>query len=210
MKPGSFDILHFNQLFYSDNYYGIPLLAKQEFMATEFIPFNVITKTNNIGVHCFVYDYYLERIWKKPEVYVKYLEKSTAFLTPDFSLYRDIPIATQIINVYKNRWVGAFLQQYNINVIPTISWSDSDSYEFCFLGVEQNAAVAISTVGILRDDVELFKQGCLEMKAQLNPSKVYVYGSKEKEFLSELFDCYYIETFSKQIRKRVGNGSSKG
>ena len=202
MNPGSFDTLHFESLFESDNKYGIPLLAAGKIVTTEFLPFNVITKCNNNGIHCFVYDYYLERIWKRPEVYVKYLQKSKVFFTPDFSLYTDIPLALQIFNIYRNRWIGAYMQNEGVNVIPTISWALENSYDFAFLGIKIGSPVAISTVGIRKYQIDIFKAGIEQMKKIISPSLVYVYGDKEKDYLSSFFSCIFIDTFSKTIKNR--------
>lgn len=203
MKPGSFDTLHFESLFISDNEYGIPLLKKGNVIDTCFLPFNMVTKCNDNGIHCFVYDYYLERIWKRPEIYVKYLQKSKVFFTPDFSLYTDIPLSLQIYNTYRNRWIGAYMQDEGINVIPSISWGLENSYDFAFSGVKQESPVAISTVGIRKHQMVLFKSGIEKLKQIVNPSTVYVYGGKEKDYLSSFFNCIFIDSFSKSIKNRI-------
>jgi len=204
MKPGSFDTLHFGNVFGCNNKYGIPDLNYGNVVDATFLPFNVVSKCNNHGIHCFVYDYYLERIWKRPGVYVKYLKKSKVFFTPDFSLYTDIPLTLQMFNTYRNRWVGAYMQENEINVVPTISWSNKDSYDFAFLGVKNNTPVAISSVGIRKNQIKLFRNGVEEMKQRINPSVVYAYGDKEREYLSSLFDkCIFIDSFAKNMRQRI-------
>lgn len=203
MKPGSFDTLHFDTIFESNNEYGIPTLQCGNLIETQFLPFNMIIKCNNNGIHCFVYDYYLERIWKRPEVYVKYLQKSKVFFTPDFSLYTDIPLSLQIFNTYRNRWIGKYMQEKGINVIPSISWGLENSYKFCFLGIKEGSPVAISTVGIRKHQIDLFKAGVEEMKQNIKPSFIYVYGDKERDYLSSFFNCIFIDSFSKTIRNRL-------
>lgn len=203
MKPGSFDTLHFDSIFESDNKYGVPILECGEIIETSFLPFNMITKCNHNGIHCFVYDYFLERIWKRPDCYVKYLQKSKVFFTPDFSLYTDIPLALQIFNTYRNRWVGAYMQEKGINVIPTISWGLENSYDFAFLGVKVGSPVVISSVGIRKHQISIFKAGIEQMKATINPSYVYIYGDKYKDYLSSFFNCIFIDSFSKTIKYRL-------
>ena len=65
-----------------------------------------------------------------------------------------------------------------MNVIPTVSWSTDDSYDFCFRGIETGSTVAISTLGCLRnkDSRELFMEGYEEMRLQLKPEKILLYG----------------------------------
>ena len=48
-------------------------------------------------------------------------------LSPDFSTYTEFPKAIQIYNHYRKHWVGAYLQEAGVNVIPTISLSTEDS-----------------------------------------------------------------------------------
>ncbi|MGQ7551471.1 DUF4417 domain-containing protein, partial [Streptococcus suis] len=42
--------------------------------------------------------YQFERIWQRPEFYIEKLTEFDCVLTPDFSLYQDMPIAMQIWN----------------------------------------------------------------------------------------------------------------
>jgi len=203
MKPGSLDTLHFAKMFFSDNKFGIPFLGAGKFVETEFLPFNVVTKSAGFGVHCFVYDYYLERIWKRPEVYVKYLREAEIFFTPDFSLYTDIPIVLQMFNVYRSRWVGRYMQKDGVNVVPTISWSTKESFDFAFCGIQKKSLLAISTVGIKKHQVSLFRDGVEKMKEIIDPARIYVYGEKEKEYLENLFECTFIDSFAAKRRKAL-------
>lgn len=41
------------------------------------------------------------------------------------------------------------MQMYGIDVIPTISWSDRESFEWCFDGEPVDGAVAVSSVGVM-------------------------------------------------------------
>ena len=93
-------------------------------------------------------------------------------LAPDFSTYTDMPRAMQIYNHYRKHWVARYLTDSGITVIPTISRSTPDSYEWCFEGEPRNSVVAISTVGCMRRDArELFLMGFDEMKRRLCPTK---------------------------------------
>ena len=63
-------------------------------------------------------------------------------------------------------------------VIPTISWSDSASRDFCFDGEPRGGIVAVSTVGVKRDKEAfgLFSAGWSEMLDRLSPKRVIVCG----------------------------------
>ena len=96
-------------------------------------------------------------------------------LTPDFSTYADMDLWRQIESVAKNRWVGAYWQNNGLTVIPTISWSTPRSFDFCFDGVEQNAVVAVSTLGCRRSKVS-FLRGYEAMLNKLEPQTIICFG----------------------------------
>lgn len=107
-----------------------------------------------------------------------------AVLTPDFSLYRDHPLAIQIWNTYRNRWLGARWQQLGMTVIPTVGWSNEQSHAFAFAGIAIGSVVAISTVGTnaeaRRDTTtaRLFEAGYRALVDAVRPRSVLVYGER--------------------------------
>ena len=104
-------------------------------------------------------------------------------LTPDFSTYTDFPKVIQIYNHYRKHWIGAYLQEYGCRVIPTISWSTPDSYEWCFDGEPEGGTVAVSSVGCMKNkrSKELFLQGYKAMIERLHPESIIFYGSVPEE-----------------------------
>lgn len=80
-----------------------------------------------------------------------------------------------MFNVYRNRFIGAFWQSNGINVIPTISWANSDTYFICFSGVEKGSIVAISTLSA-KTSTKLFMKGYKEMLRTIKPRKIICYG----------------------------------
>ena len=50
------------------------------------------------------------------------------------------PFAMQIYNQYRKHWLAAYWQLNGITVYPTISWSDENSYEWCFDGEPRGGA----------------------------------------------------------------------
>ena len=97
------------------------------------------------------------------------------FSPPDFSTYADMDLWRQIESVAKNRWVGAYWQSNGLTVIPTISWSTPRSFDFCFDGVEQNAIVAVSTLGCRRSKLS-FLRGYGAMLNKLTPKTIICFG----------------------------------
>ena len=113
-------------------------------------------------VHFFLDDYKFEVLWNNPEPRIKKLAQYRAVLTPQYSLYTEMPMTLQLYNTFRNRWVGAYLQSRGITVIPTVCWGTPQSYWFCFDGLETGSIVTVSTLGV-RTEKELFMHGYQEM-----------------------------------------------
>lgn len=63
------------------------------------------------------------------------LKKYECVFTPDYSLYADMPIPMLIWNTYRSRFLGAYYQAEGVKIIPTVSWSLENSFDFCFAGL---------------------------------------------------------------------------
>lgn len=171
----------------------------------EWIGFNyVLSDTNPEGkaVHFFIDDYQFERLWNTPERYVDKLKQYVCVATPDFSPYGDMPLATQIFNIYRKNWIGAYLQQNGVTVIPTVRAStDERSLEFYLDGFPKESIVLISNMWTKnKEQKEYFMREYRGMVETLNPKKIFMYG-KEMDELKENIE--YIKTFTE---KRWNNG----
>lgn len=111
--------------------FGIPIIPKSQFVNYELqdlrlLRFDQVKKDNgshsNRMVHFFLYDYLFESLWKDPEPFVEDLSKYLGVMTPDFSMYIEMPVAVQLYNTFRNRWCGAYLKSKGLRVIPTINW----------------------------------------------------------------------------------------
>lgn len=169
----------FNPLMTVGNY-DMPMIQATTPPTGELLPFNFAKTHVNSDetIHFFIDDYQFERLWGCPEVYVPLLSKFEAVLTPDFSLYVDMPVALKVYNVYRSRLLGQFWQQNGIKVVPTVSWAEEDSFDYCFDGLPSNATLAVSTVGIGRnvDARKAYQMGLDEMIRRLSPQHLIVYG----------------------------------
>jgi hypothetical protein len=166
--------------------YEIPQIEATHFESCEFIGFNYAAqakKREEKGIHFFLDDYQFERLWKIPDRYLSMLYDFKYVMTPDFSTYTDFPKIIQIYNHYRKHWIGAYLQENGIDVIPTISWSTPDSYEWCFDGEPEGGAVAVSSVGTQKSKKakKLFILGYKEMVRRLQPETIIFYGSVPEE-----------------------------
>ena len=70
--------------------------------------------------HFFIDDYHFERLWQRPGAYLDVLKPYICVLTPDFSLYMDMPDAMQQWNRYRSAALGWYWAQHGITVVPTL------------------------------------------------------------------------------------------
>lgn len=200
------NIMNINKGFFSSsNSYGIPDIKADEFDIQELIPYRVDANRNGTA-HFFLDDYRFERCWKNPDSQIEELEKYDGVLSPDFSMYTNYPEAMQIWQVYRNRWCACYWQSFGIKVIPTVSWSDEESFKYCFLGIPKHSVVAIGTVGVLTNDEvkTLFMNGFEEMLKQLEPKEILIYGNRLSE-LDGYENIRWFEPYMNKFTKKKGN-----
>lgn len=172
----------------------------------EWIGFNYVMSDDNPegkGVHFFIDDYQFERVWNDPEKYVEKLRQYACVMSPDFSPYMDMPLATQIYNHYRKHWCAKYWQENGVTVIPTIRASlDERSLEWYLDGEPKGGIVAISAVWTRDKEGKDFfvNKEYKNMYNILKPIKVYLYGG-DTEGLEG--DIEQIQTFA---RKRFGSG----
>ncbi|OFK24216.1 DUF4417 domain-containing protein [Olsenella sp. HMSC062G07] len=132
----------------------------------------------DLGCHFFIDDYQFERVWQRPGAYIDALRPYQCVLTPDFSLYMDMPDAMQEWNRYRSAALGRYWEQNGITVVPTLSWAQPSSYKFCFKGIPRQSTVATSTVGVARGRGarDVWRDGMREAMRRLEPSLVLLYG----------------------------------
>ena len=182
-------------LFDGEGKYGIPKIQTQvtDFdKTTKWIPFNYMTgnkkNQSKMGVHFYIHDYQFERIWTAPDMYIDRFREYRYVCTPEFSLYNNTPLALQIWNHYRKHWIGAYLQIYGVNIIPTITWALPQSFEFCFEGEPKNGVVAVSTVGKIKtpEYMDIFWMGYDEMIKRLHPTQILMNGKIPKEIENDV------------------------
>lgn len=163
--------------------------------------------SNCVALHFFIDDYQFDRLWRNPAAYIDMFKSYRYICSPDYSLFLDHPLAVQIWNTYKKQALGAFYQHHGIDVIPTVSWSDERSYDWCFDGIEVGSIVACSSVGCLKNKEakELFIKGFEEMINRLKPKQILMNGKLPIELNKYNSLCVFIMTNQEMIRERVSN-----
>ena len=164
----------------TDDFWQMPIIWNDEYIPKDLIGFNYAktSKEKNVGVHFYVDDYQFERVWNYPEKYVDILKQYDCVLSPDFSLYMDMPTPIKVWNIYRSRQIGAYFQRQGIKVIPTISWAEEESFEYCFRGIPQGSIVSVSTIGVKENAIALdvWQKGMDEMIRQIEPTAILLYG----------------------------------
>ena len=206
-KAYNLDLVNYVDM--TNDFWQMPVIENDGYVPTDLTGFNYAKtkKDKNTGIHFFVDDYQFERVWNNPEKYVGILADYDCILSPDFSLYMDMPMPMKIWNVYRSRQVGAYYQSRGLRVIPTISWAEKETFEFCFKGIPKGSIVAISTIGVKQneDARKIWQDGVAEMIRQIEPSTIIVYGGKLE------FDYGDIEViyFENKVTERWSNGNTK-
>ena len=206
-KAYNLDLVDYDNL--TNDFWQMPIIKNDGFIPAELIGFNYAktSKRKDVGIHFYVDDYQFERIWNAPEKYTDILAEYDCILSPDFSLYMDMTMPMKIWNVYRSRQIGAYYQSKGIKVIPTISWAEAATFEFCFQGIPKGSIVSVSTVGVKRDftATQIWKDGMQEMIRRIEPSTILVYGG-ELEFDYGGIDVrYYENQVTENWRERYGD-----
>lgn len=182
--------------------FGMPTLEPCHADESRFIGFNEAKSSTkrDLGVHFFIDDYQFERVWRNPLAYIQMLSDYTCVLTPDFSLYADMPLPLMLMSVYKSRFCGHLWQRYGMDVVPTLQWCGPETYDFCFTGIPKGATVAVSTVGVMRSKAAqvTWRKGMDEALLRLEPERVILYG-KPIEFDT---DAEVVNVAAYRFRKR--------
>ncbi len=145
------------------------------------------------GVHFFVDDWRFETLYDKPERSFDTLSKYRFVLTPDYSLYSEMPMWRQIESIGKARWVGANWQRKGLTVVPTVSWARTRSFDFCFEGIERHCTVAVGMIGC-KSNRRAFMQGYNEMLRRIEPEAVICFGTPFPEMRGNVIVVDYFSS----------------
>ena len=164
-----------------DSELEIPCIQPVDSIPTNMIPFSKAISGTEYGswVHFYQDDYEFERIWNNPFRYLPILKLFSGVITPDFSLYRDMPLVMQQWNIYRSRAIGHWLQANGIPVIVNVRFADERTYKPCCAGVPRNSSIAIGSHGCIkiREERQFFQQGLAHIVEELKPKNIIVYGA---------------------------------
>ena len=109
-----------------EGFLEIPIIEKPKeiVIPSALIPFTQMKRSaaKTEAVHFYEHDKRFSDVLTCTKKLLPELSKFSAVISPDCSLYRDMPLCLQIANTYMNRAVGHYLQSQGLYVIPNIRW----------------------------------------------------------------------------------------
>ena len=104
----------------------------------------------------------------------------------------------------RSRQIGAYYQSKGIKVIPTISWAEPETYEFCFRGIPEGSVVSISTIGVKRDPdaLKIWTDGVTAMIERIKPSAILIYGGKLDYDFGDIKTVYFENKVTENWKNR--------
>lgn len=179
VPPYNHDRLHGDMIFLSENRWGLPDLPAVDCVPVRLIAFSDSRGSPEPGVvHFFLDDYRFETVWTSPFRSLARLQRLGQVLSPDFSLWPQMPLAMQLWQVYRSRWMGAFWTMAGLTVIPTVQWAAGGGGE---PGVQPAGAAAALDAGAEPDGLQGAGAGGIRaglelVLEELKPERLLVCG----------------------------------
>lgn len=165
-----------------------------------FVPFSQRKRVpkdirSKVGVCFFEHDVKFHDFELSPNDYLDELREFAAVISPDNSMYTDDPLSVQLINLYRNRAYGYYMEKNGINVIPNIRWGDARSYSlqefgeaWAFSGAPHESVIAVGSYGCIRgkEASTEFRNGLKSAMKILSPKLVLVYGPMPERLFDDV------------------------
>lgn len=208
-----------------DGIFEIPIIKKPKrfIIPDNLVPFSKMEKADpkTFAVCEYENDREFRDILLNPDSYIEILKQYRGFISPDCSIYRDMPLAIQVTNIYRNRAIGYCFQKHGVYVIPCVRWGDERTYttkflseKIAFLGVEKHSIVSVGFYGQLKDRVNryYFEAGMDAMMETLEPKIVLVYSKMPDEIKARYPDSTFSEypDWTSVVRKDEGDNNGCG
>ena len=132
-------------------------------------------------LHFFTDDYRFESIWQFPQRALQRVSRYPIVATPDFSMPVDAPVVVQLYNLYRNRWMGAYWQSHEVDVIPTLSFGSEPTIDALASGIEPGGWILVQFRKKLRRTGNLgwWREAMLVCLDRLKPCGILVHGTTE-------------------------------
>lgn len=194
-RSGTWDALKTSYIDFEDYpLIGSPITIEQETETILCINHNKIN--HNSLVNMFVDDYRLERYWNRIDYYANIFKQAKYVMTPDFSALFGMPEDMIKWNIYRNRLIGHVYEKKGIKVIPTITWTNENSYSYICKGIKHKSTIAVSNIGARNDlAIGIFNAGLQEVIKQVNPTQVIICSNNKYKDMYQDKLFYHIKPF---------------
>jgi hypothetical protein len=180
----------------------IPCINTSSLIPDKAVAFSKATQQTDFNqwLHFYEHDVKFEKLWREPKKYLPVISKFQGVISPDFSLYYDMPYCMQVWNTYRGKALACWLQQNGVEVIPNVRWGDERTLEIATLGVEKGKTIAVGTHGCIKtvEGRNMFISGFDYVVRKLQPQKIIVYGRMPQKIfcLAEMFGIELIRLVS--------------
>lgn len=195
----------------------MPIIKTSKELPNQLIPFSKAMATDNYDQWVCFYedDYKFEQIWNDPWKCLSKLKNFKGVISPDFSLYRDLPFPIQLYNLYRSKAVGYWLQANGIQVIPNVRWGGKVSYYEACSGVEKNKTIAVGTHGNVKnvENRQWLNDGLDTVIKILTPQNIVFYGAVPPSVIGVIrmqgvnvisFESYTSRAFKESRKNGIG------
>lgn len=155
------------------------------------------TGNKNGAVHFYIDDYRFTGMytWNHLQQFTEKVAPYKMVIAPDFSVYLDQSKILNLFQLYQNRVVTAYWQSVGLQVIPSVSWGNADSFKYCFDGLPQNSILSIGGLGNAHHAsmLKLWEYGVNLTIERLHPIALIIYGAPK--ILDLPVKTYYFKDF---------------
>ena len=155
------------------------------------------TGNKNGAVHFYIDDYRFTGMymWGHISQFTEKVAPYRMVIAPDFSVYLDQSRALNIFQLYQNRVVAAYWQSVGLQVIPSVSWGNAESFEYCFEALPQNSVLSIGGLGNAHHAsmLKLWEYGVNLTIERLHPTALIIYGAPKQ--LNLPVETHYFKDF---------------
>ena len=118
-----------------EGYIELPKIKASNLIPQKLVPFSKAMSKTWEDFDCWVmfyeHDVKFERFWNNPKQYLEKLKKFKGVISPDFSLYRNMPLVMQQWNTYRSRALAVWLQKNDVELITNVRFNDERTYDYC-------------------------------------------------------------------------------
>lgn len=175
-----------------DSELEIPRLKREIYKPADLIAFSKVLRNKDFDawVHFYEDDRVFEKLWNHPNRYLPTLKKFQGVITPDFSVYRDMPLVMQYWNIYRSRAIGSWLQENGIKVIPNIRFGDERTFDIACAGIQKHGVIAVGSHGCIKSltDRSYFIRGLKYVIDLLEPHTLIIYGAAPDKIFEQYRD----------------------